>query len=195
MKKRYLWLFALVLVCSLALIGCGGDDTPADGDATADGSSQTSGDDTVYEVKISHVVPETDACHTGYLWLKEQMETKSNGRLQVTIYPNRQLSNSNAEDAEKVMQNIVQIAMAPTSVLAGTGNVTGFQIFDMPYLFESTDELYYALDSGLMEELSAQLTAKSNMQIMGVSNGGWCPIGSNKVYNTVEDMKGQKIRS
>lgn len=147
------------------------------------------------EIKISHVVPETDVIHIAYLELKDYLEKESNGRFKVTIYPNRQLSNSNAEDAEKIMANIVQISAAPTAVLAGSGNIPEYKIFDFPYLFQSSEELYYALDNGLNKYLSDKLTAKAGIRVMSAVNGGWCPISLKKgPLDSPADLKGKKIR-
>jgi tripartite ATP-independent transporter DctP family solute receptor len=149
----------------------------------------------VFEVKISHVVPETDVIHTAYLELKEYIEKESGGRFKVTIYPNRQLSNSNAEDAEKIMANIVQVAAAPTAVLAGSGNIPDFKIFDYPYLFQSSEELYYALDHGLGKFLSDKLADRAGIRIMSSVNGGWCPISlKTGPLDSPADLKGKKIR-
>ncbi|MDR1649553.1 MAG: TRAP transporter substrate-binding protein [Synergistaceae bacterium] len=149
----------------------------------------------VFDVKISHIVPETDVIHTAYLELKDYLEKESGGRFKVTIYPNRQLSNSNAEDAEKIMANIVQIAAAPTSVLAGSGNIPDFKIFDYPYLFQNSDEIYYTLDHGLGKFLSDKLAAKAGIRIMSSVNGGWCPLSlKTGPLDSPADLKGKKIR-
>ncbi|MDR1379688.1 MAG: TRAP transporter substrate-binding protein [Synergistaceae bacterium] len=149
----------------------------------------------VFEVKISHIVPEIDVIHTAYLELKDYLEKESAGRFKVTIYPNRQLSNSNAEDAEKIMANIVQVAAAPTAVLAGSGNIPDFKIFDYPYLFQSSEELYYALDNGLGKFLSDKLAVKAGIRIMSSVNGGWCPISLKaEPLDSPADLKGKKIR-
>ncbi|MDR1741769.1 MAG: TRAP transporter substrate-binding protein [Synergistaceae bacterium] len=173
----------LVLALAAAVLVCGGCSVTAWAAEKA------------YDVKISHIVPETDVIHTAYLELKDYLETKSDGRFKVTIYPNRQLSNSNAEDAEKIMANIVQIAAAPTSVLAGSGNIPEYKVFDYPYLFGSSDELYYALDHGLNKYLSDKLQAKAGIRVMSAVNGGWCPISLKKgPLDSPADLKGKKIR-
>ncbi|GHV36065.1 C4-dicarboxylate ABC transporter [Synergistales bacterium] len=177
--KKFLLLVAVVL--SVAFLLTSG--------ATAIAAPRT------IEVKISHVVPETDVIHQAYLELKEYLEKESDGRFKVVIYPNRQLSNSNAEDAEKVMANIVQVAAAPTSVLAGSGNIPEYKVFDYPYLFGSSDELYYAIDNGLNKYLSDKLVAKTGIRIMSAVNGGWCPISLSKgPLDSPADLKGKKIR-
>ena len=188
MKQSKLFLLiALLLVAMVAFAACGEEGATNEGGTTGE-----TGDKEVYTVKISHVVPETDVIHMSYLEAEEYLE--ASGRFDVTIYPNRQLSNSNAEDMEKVMANIVQVAAAPTSVLAGSCSVPEMQIFDYPFLFESTEELYYVMDNGLVDYLSEKVSAGSNMIVRSAVNGGWCPISDNIPYYTPEDMKGRLIR-
>lgn len=183
MKKSKSFLVIVMLLVALVVLP-----------ACSSGSDNSTADTTktVYTVKISHVVPETDVIHKAYQELEKYLE--DSGRFDVTIYPNRQLSNSNAEDAEKVKANIVQIAAAPTSVLAGSGNVKEMQIFDYPYLFNNNEELYYCMDNGLKDYLSEKLMDSSGILIKGAVNGGWCPISDNIPYATPDDMKGRLIR-
>ena len=189
MKKSKLFLIiALMLVALVAFAACGQDAAEEGGNATGDAGE----DKVVYEVKISHVVPETDVIHKSYQEAEAYLE--ESGRFNVTIYPNRQLSNSNAEDIEKVMANIVQVAAAPTSVLAGSCSVPEMQIFDYPFMFADNDELYYCLDNGLHDYLAEKAAAGSNLKIVSSVNGGWCPISDNIPYYTPDDMKGRLIR-
>jgi len=195
-KSKFFLIIAMMLVALVAFAACSNDSgsagAPAETPAETPAEEESGASDTVYTVKISHVVPETDVIHKAYLELEAKLE--ESGRFDVTIYPNRQLSNSNAEDAEKVMANIVQIAAAPTSVLAGSGNVKEMQIFDYPYLFDNNEELYYCMDNGLTEYLSQKLADSCGIVIKGCVNGGWCPISDNIPYYTPDDMKGRLIR-
>lgn len=184
MKKKIAIMLALVMIFTLLGVGCGGEE----------GADVASGD--VYELKVSHIASETDPIHMGWLLLKETLEKESDGRITVTIFGNKQLSNSNNEDAEKVQQNIVQATSVPTSSLASLGNIKEYQVFDYPYLFETEDDLYKVLDSEKFAELSQQLAEVTGVKAYGGYNLGWVQISTNeKPINTPEDLKGQKIRT
>lgn len=176
---------ALVLTAALlfGLIGCGGGDS--------DGEKEG-----VYTFSVSHIASESDPIHKGWEKLKELLEEKSDGKIKVTIYGNKQLSSSNNEDAEKVMQGIVQATSVPTSTLATLGDIKGYWIFEYPYLFETNEELYKVLDSELAKGWSDKLTEKCGIKAYGGYSLGWCKTSTNrKAIKTVEDLKGQKIRT
>lgn len=190
MNRQKLLLLVVLVVAVLAFVVYSSQDT-----TPAPSSDTVASAKTPVEIKISHVVPETDVIHIAYLELKDFLEKQSNGQFKVTIYPNRQLSNSNAEDAEKIMANIVQVSAAPTSVLAGSGNIDAFKVFDYPYLFGSSEELYYVLDNGLTQYLSDQLVSATGIRIMAATNGGWCPISLKKgPLDSPANLKGKRIR-
>lgn len=184
MRKKIVWLLVFVLIFAVAGVGCGGSDTESEPEGQ------------IYELKVSHIASESDPIHMGWLLLKETLEEKSDGRITVTVFGNKQLSNSNNEDAEKVQQNIVQATSVPTSSLASLGNIKEYQVFDYPYLFEDEEDLYKVLDSERFVELSQQLAEVTGVKAYGGYNLGWVQISTNKgAVNVPADLAGQKIRT
>lgn len=202
MKKRAISILALILAMIITLAACGnsssgnsGSSSPAPSGSSDSGSS-SGGDDTVYEFNISHIASESDAIHSGWLLLKETLEEKSGGRIKVNIYGNKQLSNSDIENAEKVQQGIVQATSVPTSSLYAMGNIKEYQVFDYPYLFENNEELYAVCDSEFMDGLSQRLVETCGLRTYGGYSLGWVQISTNKgTINSPEDLFNQKIRT
>jgi tripartite ATP-independent transporter DctP family solute receptor len=191
MKKKLALMLILAMAIAIVATGCGGSQSEGEGNGDAEGDVGE-----VYELKVSHIASESDPIHQGWLLLKNTLEEKSGGRITVTIFGNKQLSNSNNEDAEKVQQNIVQATSVPTSSLAALGNIKEYQVFDYPYLFETEDELYKVLDSDRFKELSQQLADVTGVKAYGGYNLGWVQISTNKnPINTPADLKGHKIRT
>ena len=191
MRRKLALLLALVMVLSVVASGCTGSQTEGEGEGNGEAIN-----DEVYELKVSHIASESDPIHQGWMLLKETLEEKTDGRITVTIFGNKQLSNSNNEDAEKVQQNIVQATSVPTSSLAALGNLKEYQVFDYPYLFETEEDLYTVLDSEAFAELSQQLAQVTGVKAYGGYNLGWVQISTNKnPINTPADLKGQKIRT
>ena len=149
-----------------------------------------------YDLRITHLTTTIDPIHQGFEFFKKTIEEKSNGRIKVTIYPNKQLSNSDNENAEKVQQNIVQMSSAPTSSLAAIGKINEYKVFDYAYLFDNNEELYKVIDSEIGEELSQMLEKKTGIKAFGGYNLGWCVISTNKgPIESPASLKGLKIRT
>lgn len=198
MKRRFCLLILVLLMGTLLFTACsksGSSSTPPASTGNSTGESKAD-DGKVYDMKISHVATTTDPIHQGWSFLKETLESKSEGRIKVTIFPNKQLSNSNNEDAEKVQQNIVQMSSVPTSSLAAIGDIKEYKVFDYPYLFETNEELYKVIDSEIGDDLSKKLIEKTGIKAVGAYSLGWCGISTNKgPINSPDDIKGQKIRT
>jgi len=198
MKKKTSLLISVLLIVTLLFTACGESKAPAKSESPAN-PTVTEGsatDGKVYELKISHIATTVDPIHLGWAYLKETLEKESNGRIKVTIFPNKQLSNSNNEDAEKVQNNIVQMSSVPTSSLAAIGDIKEYKVFDYPFLFENDEELYKVIDSDVGDMLSNKLIEKTGIKAYGGYSLGWCKISTNKgPVNSVADLKGQKIRT
>jgi len=158
--------------------------------------AQEKKDSKVYEVKISHIASTGDAIDLGWKKFKEVIENKSSGRIKVTIFGNKQLSNSNREDAEKVQYNIVQMTSVPTYTLAFVGNIKEYMLCDFPYLFSNDAEIYKILDGPIGKELAEKLEQKIGIKAFGSYSLGWVKLANTKrPIAKPEDVKGLKIRT
>jgi tripartite ATP-independent transporter DctP family solute receptor len=186
--KKINYLLVIALLLTLVVSGCGQKKTAGDtGKVT---------DDKVYEIKISHIASNTDPIHMGWEKFKEVIEEKSGGRIKVTIFGNKQLSNSNREDAEKVQNNIVQMSSVPTYTLAALAGIDQYKLCDYPYLFANDEEIYKIMDGEIGQELSQKLIEKAGIKAYGAYSLGWVKISSNKQpIKSPEDLKGLKIRT
>ena len=194
MKKNKLSAIAFTLVIAMVLSACavGGGGGAA---APAAPGGEAAADDTVFEFSIVHLSAYTDPLHTGWTWLAEQLEERSGGRIQTTVFGNRVLGNSDPETAEMVMQNIVQMTSVPASSAAGLGNIAAFRVFDFPFLFESKEDIYIFMDSDLYAEISAELEAVTGVRAMPGYSIGWINIMSTSPINTLGDLEGLRIRT
>lgn len=184
MKKKISMFLVLVLALSLLMVGCGGQ-KPAANDTGK-----------VYEVKISHLASATDQINLGFMKFKELVEAKSKGKIKVTIFHSKQISNSDRENAEKVQQNIVQMGSVPTFTLAALAAINEYQVFDYPFLFKNDAEIYKVMDGPVGADLGKMLMQKTGIKSYGTYSLGWVKITSNKKsINKPDDIKGAKIRT
>lgn len=157
MRKMLSLCLVLALILSLCvnLSGCGGPSNShgqenASSVSNGGDSGSSGGDDTVYTVKIAHVLSESDDVHLGFVALKDMLEERSGGRFQVEIYSNAALSSGDEESAELVSTNAIQMACVGCFSLANLNpKLAKFSILDLPYLFQTDDEYYAYLDSDI----------------------------------------------
>ena len=99
--KRILPLL-LATAMSLTLFGCGGNnDKPAANSASADPGQ-------VYEIIYAGTVAETNPITVAFRWMAEELETRTDGRMKMTLYPNNTLGDTRA-NIESMQNNSVQI--------------------------------------------------------------------------------------
>ncbi|MFD1707886.1 TRAP transporter substrate-binding protein [Siminovitchia sediminis] len=181
--KKYLFQVLMFTTLSALLIaGCGARQS-TEGDGAAGGE--------VYEISYGHgFMPETPH-HQAALKFKETVEEKSDGRLQVTVYPSDQLGSAR-EQFEGLQIGTQEIALLPTARISGF--IPELQIFDLPFLFPDREIGYQLMDGELGNELLGLLSAQ---QIKGVAfyEDGFKHFTSNTELRTPEDFKGLKFRA
>ncbi len=124
---------------------------------------------------------------------KELAEEKSNGRLEITVFPGAQLGQEK-EALEGVLMGTLQLTVVTSSFFANISD--GFGLDALPFMFngfEQIDEVFNHSDVG--KELEKNLIEKGGRIL------GWFTPGSRnmllveKGVKTLEEMKGLKMRS
>jgi tripartite ATP-independent transporter DctP family solute receptor len=189
MKKKMLAkLASLLVIVMLAAImgGCGSAEPAKTGDAAQAG-------DKPIVLKFAHALATTTPYQTGAEWFKKELEARSNGRILVEIYPNGQLG-AERDLFEGLKLGTVEIAVGGMGVLAQTYDAK-LNVFGLPFVFSTREEVYKVLDGPVGAEMFAPI--KSNgVEIVGNFEAGFRQLSNNKrAVNSVEDVKGLKIRT
>ena len=187
MKKVLLLILTLVLAVGCLLTGCGGED---------EAKKQEGGD--VYTIKCAHLCTEDDSMHIGAQHFKESIEKASDGRIIVDIYPNKQLATSDPEMIEMCRNGSVQMCITTNYNSCGLNEeLKSPYIFDYPYLFESTDELYAVADSeiGTLDRVFIGELSNGIITFGGYTPSWYQVITTDKKVEQMSDFKGLKIRS
>lgn len=184
-KKLLVVLLGLILVLTFAFSGCGGQQE----------TDTATEDDTVYTMKIAHLTNESDSMHQGALYLEQIVEERTDGRVEVEIYPAKTLANSDAELAELNRNGSVEMAITTPTYIGALAGISHTNIFDFPYVFQSFDELYAFCDSDLGQQLADEVQEASGIRPIGIYSTGWHKIGcTKKPIEKLDDLKGMKIR-
>lgn len=189
-EKKISLILCIVMIFSFCLVGCGNNE---------DGGNSNAGENEVYTLNACNLVPEEDPIHMGMAYLEKILEEKSDGRIQMEIYGNKSVSNSNDEEAQLVADGTtIQFTTTPAYVLAAMNeSLVNFYVYDMPYLFDSYDEMYYWADnSPEYTDMQEACISATGIKPYGVTPIGWCLVStSKKPIEDISSFKGQKIRT
>lgn len=191
MLKRTLTLL-FMLIAAIALVACsGGGDSSDSGDSADSGDSGASSGEKI-TIQAAHVVATDTTQHAAFEEFKRLVEEKSDGRIEIEIFPDGQLGGER-ELIESVQAGSIQMASPSVGVLANFSSA--LTVFDFPFIFKDVDTARQVLDGDFGQELLAGLEENG---IKGLNYGelGYRHFSNNsKEVVYPEDVKGMKIRT
>ena len=142
-------------------------------------------------IKFSHVVAENTPKGKGALKFKELAEARTKGKVKVEVYPNSTLY-KDGEEMNALQLGSVQM-LAPSTAKFGPLGVREFEVLDLPYLFDSYDELHKVTRGPIGKALFDRLESKG---IHGLAywDNGFMDMSANKALRMPEDFRGLKMR-
>ena len=142
-------------------------------------------------IKFSHVVAPDAPKGKAALRFKQLAEEATKGRVKVEVYPNSQLY-KDKEELEALQLGAVQM-LAPSLSKFGPLGARQFEIFDLPYIFQTEAQFVQVTSGKIGQELMASLENKS---IKGLAfwSGGFHVFSANRPLRKPEDLKGLKMR-
>lgn len=145
----------------------------------------------VVEFKFGHSGSLEHQYHVGAEEFKRLVEEKSGGEIKVNIFPQAQLGGER-DLAEGVRMGTIEMSSVAASNMAGF--VLELQVFGIPFLFETKEQVYHAVDGEIGKDLADIMRAK------GFENLSIWEVGFRNMTNNVRplkvpaDMEGLKIR-
>jgi TRAP-type transport system periplasmic protein len=144
-----------------------------------------------YVLRLGHMQTETHPYHKGALKFKELVEEKSNGRMQIDIYPSSQLGNGR-DQIEGAQIGSIHFHIG--SVAPVTNFAPKFNLLNLPYLFESREHAFKVLDGKIGKDIAADLETRGLVNL-GYMENGWRHMTNNKQQiKTSEDAASMKLR-
>jgi len=146
-----------------------------------------------FELRVGHNAETDHPYQKGFETFKEILESRSGGRIAVTIYPSGALG---AEDKVNMMVREGLIAAQATSVAGGMAPfVPDVDALDYPFLFRDLDHYYRVIDGAVGKQLAKEVEDRLNVVFLG-----WGFSGVRNVWNRKrpvtepENLSGLKIR-
>lgn len=152
--------------------------------------------DAEFTIRFAFLGSPEDEDYDGALVFQQYVQSRSNGRVEVEVYPSGQFCSNERECLEGMQTGVLQVFMLTTG---GLGSIFGpGQVLDLPYTFRDDAVAECVLDGPMSAELRhAILDAGLKIRLMTVSNtGGWRNFATtDSQIRTPGDVEGRKIRT
>ncbi|MDO5048561.1 MAG: TRAP transporter substrate-binding protein [Actinomycetaceae bacterium] len=175
-------MMALLAVMTLGLAGCANQGVANSADATAEKPMV---------LASAHNLSEQHVTSVALTEFAEDVNKRSEGRLEVKIYPNGQLG-SETEVLEQLMAGVGAMTRVGAPGLAMYNE--GYHTFGLPFVFEDEDHYYKAMDSAAMREFYESSADDGFIALTYYTSGARSFYTRNTPIRTPEDLRGMKIR-
>lgn len=131
--------------------------------------------------------------HEYALKFKELIESRSQGAIEVTIYPYGTLGTSD-QITELVDMGVIQFAMASPGHLGKL--IPEVQVFLLHFVFSDDEEINNQVlnDNPELRRTFDELYARKRLKLLSIYSEGWQVWTTKKAIRTPEDFRGVKMR-
>jgi tripartite ATP-independent transporter DctP family solute receptor len=145
-----------------------------------------------FNLKLGHAVATTDGQHAAAVKLAELVKQRTNGDVEITVFPSNQLGND-AAMINGTRGGTIDLVSSGASNFNGI--VANTAAMELPFVFRNAQHAYTVLDgsigTGILNEL-----APHGLKGLAYWENGWRAFTNNKrPIRTPDDAKGLKIRS
>ncbi|HEY6431369.1 MAG TPA: TRAP transporter substrate-binding protein DctP [Acetobacteraceae bacterium] len=145
----------------------------------------------VYKLRLGHPLAPADAANTAMVSLADNLKKKSNGRIEVTVFPADQLG-AQADVGEMVRQGASVIQL--TDALFLGQYVPDAAILQAPYLMDKPDQFRKLLGTPWLKDVDDRLAAKGFRVISWNNYFGTRQILAKRPIHEPKDMAGRNFR-
>lgn len=142
-------------------------------------------------IKFSHVVAADTPKGKAADYFAQKAAELTKGKVKVEVYANSTLY-KDKEEMEALQLGAVQM-LAPSLAKFGPLGLREFEVFDLPFMFNSYADLHKVTNGPVGNQLLAKLEPKG---IRGLAfwDNGFKSFSANTPIKTPEDLKGKKLR-
>ncbi|MDA8124584.1 MAG: TRAP transporter substrate-binding protein [Deltaproteobacteria bacterium] len=174
----------IVAFACLVLLGLGG--CSGSSDKTPQGGFKA-------QLKLASLTPLSHTYNQGATRFAELVRECSQGRLQITVYPDGQLGKGERELLEALQQGTIDVYVGSTGPLGGFDPAIG--ILDIPFLFNDYGHADKVLDGPVGQQLLDDLEKAQFKALAFWENGFRNLTNARRAVKVPGDAKGLKIRT
>ena len=143
-----------------------------------------------YILKFGHQVNEGDIWHKSALYFAQSVEEKTNGKVEVQVYPAEQLGK------EREMIRSIEAGIADMTTTGETmqnwAHITAFCA--IPYLIRNSEHLKKVVEGEVGDAIAAQMIQKIGLRPIAYFERGARNLTSNRPIREPKDLKGIILR-
>ncbi len=177
MKRFGMTLLTAALVLTTA--ACGGDT------ASKSESSET------YNFKLAHITPPAHMWHKAAEKFKEELDTRSNGRIKLEIYPSSQLG-TEADMVQQIAAGSVDFGFITAAYMSSRAEA--FTAWFAPYAFKDLESANAARETEIAKKILGTLDDQGIKGLDYLFAGNRVMLFKDKEVLKPEDMKGLTFR-
>ncbi|GHB19754.1 TRAP transporter substrate-binding protein [Salinicola rhizosphaerae] len=143
-----------------------------------------------YTLKFGHLANEQNIWNKAALKFKDLVETNSDGRIEVQVFPNEQLG------SEMDVINSIQLGTADMTITGESLQnwAPKAAMMAVPYLFRDEDHLRKTVEGSVGKEIEKQITERTGLVPIAWFERGPRELTSNRPIKTPDDLDGLRIR-
>lgn len=183
MFKKIAALATAAVLCTGLMAGCGASSTTADTSYSAENP---------LVLTLAHGLSETHTVHIAMTQFAEEVNEKTDGRVQVKIFPNGQLGSEN-ENLEQLQAGVIAMTKVSAPGLATYNEA--YNAFGLPYIFNDTEDFYHVMDSQQMQDFFLSTGDDGFVTLTYYTSGARSFYTKDRAIRTPADLKGLKIRT
>jgi TRAP-type C4-dicarboxylate transport system substrate-binding protein len=139
-------------------------------------------------VKLATLVPEGSVWDKNIKQMGEEWKTATGGRVTVTVFN----GGSQGDESMVLRKMRVDALQAASFTAVGLGTIdASFNVFDIPFFFDSYDELNYVQDK--LTPTIKKNVEKKGFVLLNWGAGGWAQVFTKKPVQTVDDLRSIKL--
>lgn len=142
-------------------------------------------------LKLAHGLPPTHSVHLGLLYMNEQLEKLSGGKMKLDIYSSGQLG-SEVQCIELLQIGSLDITKVSSAALESFADP--FKVFGIPYMFRSREHYFAVVDGKVGEEMLEMTEPFWFRGLTYFDSGARSFYTVNRPIHSPKDLKGLKIR-
>lgn len=196
MKKIFLTILTAAFALSLSACGNGtkasnnNSSLPVSGESTKE-AAQSGKTGEPIKLKLAHILNTNDIVHELLVEYADTINEKSEGRIEITVFPNGELGN-NKESMESVVRGSDVITFGDFAYVGDY--VPDYSVFCGPYLFDDYKDITKLAESDFGKELEQQASDAGIKVLCADFYFGTRHTMSKKPFANPDEMKNLKVR-